>query len=191
MTRFFLYQNFSKSFLLSCTIFRHLQIVNQAFQSNGRNFLHISVIVKNFPINVFFHCQSLHIDLLHLIKLVLLFLFNILINHIVYFSLVHIIFFYFLSDFVKDRLVLDGDSQQCLLELLEVHPNIELLSNLFPDCDCTENSQHFLRVDYERIQLEGLSKEIPSLKDNFMVVLSLRQRKIGVLDQKFIRSFEI
>jgi hypothetical protein len=74
-------------------------------------------MIKVLFFNVLFLQKTLYIDLVRLIKLILLFLFDILIDDVVYLLVCHVILFNFVGYFVKDTFMQNSYSKECLLKL--------------------------------------------------------------------------
>ena len=137
---FLVHRNLSEPVLLSESISGNLQIINQAFQGDWRHFWYISIIIVEFFVYIFLHQQRFYIDLLFFIKLI-----SLLISRFV-FSLPFLAFFFVilldpLCDFVENRLMFDGNTQESVLELLEIHSQVVFLSHLFVFGDGLENIQ--------------------------------------------------
>lgn len=85
----------------------------------------------------------------------------------------------------------DGNSQECLLELLKIQTQIVLFSDLFVLGESSENICDFFGLDDQRVQLESNSEIIPGSQDDFIVVFPLCDGSVGVFDKEIKQGFEI
>jgi hypothetical protein len=77
---------------------------------------------------------------------------------------------------VEDSLVLDGDAEESLLELVEAESDEILFGDEFVPCECFEDVDDVLGLKDKRREVEAVEEVSPSVVDDFSIVLLLSQR---------------
>lgn len=85
---------------------------------------------------------------------------------------------------VEDSLVLDSDTEESLLELVEAKSYEILFRNKFISCECFKDVDYVFGLKDKRREMEGVEEISPSVVDDFSIVFLLSKGEVGVLEEE-------
>jgi len=126
-------------------------------------------MISNILLYIFLFHQILYIYLLRLLKLILLLLLNVLLDHSIYLAWSHILLDLF-SKFIEYALMLDCYSEQRLFELIVRQTDCVIFMVLFVFGEMPKDFSQLFGINDDWIQLEHQTEVMPGLKNDLWVV---------------------